>query len=72
MPALELADIHVALVRAWRAGDEAQARRLFRDTLPLLNFQAVFRWHMTKRTLARRGVINLTGAPRVAPNLRAP
>lgn len=57
MPAAELTDLHVALVRAWAQGREAEARRLFEATLPALNFQAVFRMHMTKATLRRRGVL---------------
>lgn len=57
MPASELADIHVALVAAWAAGDQAEARALFRDSMPALNFQAIFRMHMTKETLRQRGVL---------------
>jgi 4-hydroxy-tetrahydrodipicolinate synthase len=57
MPAAELCDLHVRLVRAWRQGNVTEARQLFRLTLPLLNFQAVFRMHMTKATLVRRGVL---------------
>lgn len=60
MPASELADVHVALVRAWRTGDEAEARRLFMVSLPALNFQAIFRMHMTKETLRLRGVLDNT------------
>lgn len=57
MPASELADIHAALVHAWQAGDIATARKLYSASLPLLNFQAIFRMHMTKEVLRRRGVI---------------
>jgi len=60
MPASELADLHVALVRAWRSGDEAEARRLFMVSMPALNFQAIFRMHMTKETLRLRGVLDST------------
>lgn len=60
MPAAELTDLHVRLVRAWQTGDEAEARRLYSASMPLLNFQAVFRMHMTKATLARRGVLTHT------------
>ena len=56
MPALEFADIHVRLLDAWAEGREDEARRLFAASLPALSFQAVFRMHMTKATLARRGV----------------
>jgi len=57
MPASELADVHVDLVRAFGRGEEAAARRLYAASLPLLTFQAVFRMAMTKEVLRRRGVI---------------
>lgn len=60
MPAAELADIHALIVSAFRSGDRAEARRLYSASLPLLNFQAVFRMHMTKEVLRRRGVIRHT------------
>jgi 4-hydroxy-tetrahydrodipicolinate synthase len=56
MPALELAPEHVAIDRAWAAGDRALARRLYRDTLPLLVLQALYRMRLTKHVLMRRGV----------------
>ncbi len=57
MPAAELSDIHASLVHAWQAGDIATARKLYNVSLPLLNFQAIFRMHMTKAVLQKRGVI---------------
>jgi 4-hydroxy-tetrahydrodipicolinate synthase len=57
MPAVEIADLHVALIAAHRAGDRAEVRRLFERTLPLLTMQAVFRWRLTKEVLRRRGLI---------------
>ncbi len=57
MPAIELAEIHVALMRAHRAGDEAAVRQLFTRMLPVLNVQAVFRWSLTKHVLRSRGLI---------------
>lgn len=60
LPAAELTDLHVRLVAAWGAGDEAEARRLFMVALPLLNFQAIFRMHMTKHVLRARGIIRHT------------
>src|ERR1700681_1072782 len=68
MPACELIDIHVAMVAAWRAGNSGFARTLYTRSLPLLNFQAVFRWAMTKEVLKRRGVIE--GAHVRAPGPR--
>ena len=58
MPACELTDVHVRILSAWRAGDSALARRLYNRTLPLLGFQAVFRWAATKEVLRRRGLID--------------
>lgn len=57
MPAVELADLHAALMTAWFAGDEARARDLYERMLPLLTMQAVFRWHLTKVVLRQRGII---------------
>jgi 4-hydroxy-tetrahydrodipicolinate synthase len=71
MPACELTDIHVRMVRAWRAGDTALTRTLYNRTLPLLNFQAVFRWAATKEVLKRRGVIDDTAVRAPGPRLDA-
>jgi 4-hydroxy-tetrahydrodipicolinate synthase len=71
MPAVELADVHVAMVRAWHADNRALARELYNRTLPLLNFQAVFRWAMTKETLRRRGVIDNAHVRAPGPRLDA-
>jgi 4-hydroxy-tetrahydrodipicolinate synthase len=60
MPACELADIHAMMMKSWRDGDVATARKLYSASLPLLNFQAIFRMHMTKEVLRRRGVIRNT------------
>jgi 4-hydroxy-tetrahydrodipicolinate synthase len=56
MPAVELTDLHVALWRAYTAGDRAQARRLYRMSLPLLVAQAIYRMRLTKYVLARRNI----------------
>ncbi len=71
MPACELTDVHVAMVRAWREGDRATARTLYNRSLPLLNFQAVFRWAMTKEVLRRRGVIDCAHVRAAGPRLDA-
>lgn len=60
MPASELADIHAQMIHAWQQGDATTTRRLYNVSLPLLNFQAIFRMHMTKEVLRRRGVIKNT------------
>jgi 4-hydroxy-tetrahydrodipicolinate synthase len=57
MPAIELAEVHVALFAAHRAGDARQVRQLFTRMLPILNVQAVFRWSLTKYVLQQRGLI---------------
>lgn len=57
MPAVELADIHVAVDRAYRAGEIEHARDLYMRTLPLLVIQFNFRMAFTKHVLTRRGVM---------------
>jgi 4-hydroxy-tetrahydrodipicolinate synthase len=69
MPACELTDIHVELVAAWRAGNRVFARNLYNRSLPLLNFQAVFRWAMTKEVLKRRGIIGCAHVRAPGPRL---
>ena len=71
MPACELTDVHVRMVAAWRAGDSTLARMLYNRTLPLLNFQAVFRWAATKEVLKRRGVIDDASVRAPGPRLDA-
>ena len=61
MPAIELAEVHVALFVAHRAGDEGRVRELFTRMLPVLNTQAVFRWALTKQVLLQRGLIDHGG-----------
>jgi 4-hydroxy-tetrahydrodipicolinate synthase len=69
MPACELTDIHVTMVAAWRASNRGFARILYNRSLPLLNFQAVFRWVMTKEVLKRRGVIESAQVRAPGPRL---
>jgi 4-hydroxy-tetrahydrodipicolinate synthase len=71
MPALELADAHVAMWRAWQGGDRAEARRIYTLTLPLLAFQMTFRVRATKEVLKRRGLLEHTGARAAGPKLDA-
>lgn len=58
MPALEIADLHVALDRNYRAGRGDEARALYVKSLPLLALQAVYRMRLTKHVLGLRGVID--------------
>jgi len=69
MPAVELAELHVALFAAHRAGDRAAVRRWFNRMLPVLNLQAVFRWSLTKEVLRRRGIIEHAGKRAAGPEL---
>src|SRR6266849_2950698 len=71
MPACELTDVHVRMVRAWRAGDRSFARTLYNRSLPLLNFQAVFRCAATKEVLKRRGLIDSAHVRAPGPRLDA-
>jgi 4-hydroxy-tetrahydrodipicolinate synthase len=71
MPALELADVHVRMVRAWHEGDVGTARRLYNISLPLLNFQAVFRVRATKAVLHRRRLLVHCNARAAGPHLDA-
>ncbi|MFO1412425.1 MAG: dihydrodipicolinate synthase family protein [Burkholderiales bacterium] len=71
MPACELAELHVALMREHRAGHRAGVRAQFNRMLPLLNFQAIFRMAMTKETLRRRGIISHAGKRAAGPELDA-
>ncbi|MCZ4094125.1 dihydrodipicolinate synthase family protein [Sinorhizobium psoraleae] len=58
MPALEIADLHVALDRDYRAGRRSEARALYVKSLPLLVLQAVYRMRLTKHVLRLRGVLD--------------
>jgi 4-hydroxy-tetrahydrodipicolinate synthase len=69
MPALEIADSHVALDRAWHAGDRKEARQIYIRTLPLLVLQALYRMRLTKYVLARRGIIDHVGVRAPTPDL---
>jgi 4-hydroxy-tetrahydrodipicolinate synthase len=69
MPACELTDVHVAMVAAWRAGNRGFARNVYNRSLPLLNFQAMFPWVMTKEVLKRRGVIGCAHVRAPGPRL---
>lgn len=71
MPALEIADLHVALDRAWRAGRRDEARAIYVRTLPLLALQGVYRMRLTKHVLMRRGVLDNTVVRAATPELDA-
>lgn len=69
MPAVELADIHVELDKAWRTGKKEAARKIYIDTLPLLSLQALYRTRLTKMVLTRREIMNSTAVRMNLPTL---
>ena len=69
MPALEIADLHVQMDRAFRAGATAEARGLYVRTLPLLALQSVYRMNLTKYVLRRRGILTDIGVRAPTPSL---
>ena len=69
MPAVELAEVHAAVMAAHRANDARRVRELFMRMLPVLNVQAVFRWALTKHVLAQRGLLACTRQRAAGPAL---
>ena len=65
MPAVEFADLHVALWNAHEAEDHEGARELYRLSLPLLVSQTIYRMRFTKYVLSRRKIAD-------AQHVRAP
>lgn len=70
MPAAELTECFVDLVKRYSQGESQQAAQRFVTMLPLLNMQRIFRWAVTKRILLWRNVIRcdyvrIQGAPRL-------
>lgn len=57
MPAIELVEGHVKLMKAHAAGDSQAVWALYERMLPILAMQAVFRWRLTKEVMRRRGLI---------------
>ena len=57
MPASESADVHAQLWNLLDAGKTREARDLFDDLLPLLNFEALFGAAVYKEVLYRRRII---------------
>ena len=58
MPAIEILDMHVGIFNAYTSGDKAKAREIYRNTLPLLVSQLVYRMRLTKYVLNSRGIKN--------------
>jgi len=57
MPACECADVHAQLWNTLDSGHEAGARLLFKELLPLLNYEALFGTAVYKEVLYRRRII---------------
>jgi 4-hydroxy-tetrahydrodipicolinate synthase len=58
MPATEAVDVHVQVWEAWQAGDETEARRIYRQLLPLINLILSMGLPVCKTLLKRRGVFS--------------
>jgi dihydrodipicolinate synthase/N-acetylneuraminate lyase len=58
LPAVELTDLHVAIYEAHTTGDFDRARELYRNSLPLLACQMIYRMRLTKYVLKKRGIID--------------
>ena len=71
MPAVELTDLHVALWKAYAEGDHAEARRLYRLSLPLLVAQAIYRMRLTKHVLAKRRIAEALHVRAALPEMDA-
>ncbi|MFC7292860.1 dihydrodipicolinate synthase family protein [Hirschia litorea] len=56
MPAIELLELHVALVKAYQAGKRNEALALYGKSLPILLMQAPYRMRLTKLILKHRGI----------------
>jgi 4-hydroxy-tetrahydrodipicolinate synthase len=73
MPACEVTDAHVAVWNALEGGQQDEARRLFRELLPLLNIEAMYSFVVYKEVLYRRGIIACPKSRAAgAPTLDAP
>lgn len=57
MPAAEAVDVHVQVWEAFQVGDEARARQLFNQLLPLINLVTNLGLRVCKEVLVRRGVL---------------
>jgi 4-hydroxy-tetrahydrodipicolinate synthase len=60
MPACQSTEVHVAIWDRLEAGDEAGARKLFNQLLPLINFERMHGVATYKEVLVRRGIFRTT------------
>ena len=68
MPACQATDVHVKIWQMLEAGDEAGARTLFNQLLPLINFERMHGVAVYKEVLKRRGVF-ATDSPRAQASI---
>lgn len=71
MPAIELLELHVALLKAYFAGQREEAAALYQKSLPILLQQAPYRMRLTKLILKHRGIIAHDGVREPLPELDA-
>jgi 4-hydroxy-tetrahydrodipicolinate synthase len=69
MPAIELLELHVALMDAYAAGRRAEALGLYERSVPLLLMQAPYRMRLTKLILQHRGIIRTDSVREELPEL---
>ena len=60
MPACQATDAHVSIWKALEAGDQAGARCLFNQLLPLINYERLYGIAVYKEVLYRRGIFATT------------
>jgi 4-hydroxy-tetrahydrodipicolinate synthase len=61
MPAVEAIDVHVQVWEAYQSGDEAGARRIFNQLLPLINLITMLGLSVCKEVLIMRGIFESAG-----------
>ncbi|OSP55786.1 dihydrodipicolinate synthase family protein [Pseudoruegeria sp. SK021] len=69
MPAIELLDLHVALMAAYKEGRRDDAIALYERSLPLLLIQAPYRMRLTKLILKHRGLIDCDAVREPLPEM---
>lgn len=69
MPAIELVEGHVQLMKAHARGEEQLVWSLYERMLPILAMQAIFRWRLTKEVMYRRGLISSAHTRAKGPEL---
>ena len=65
MPACQATDVQVAIWDRLEQGDQAGARRIFNQLLPLINYERLYGVAVYKEVLKRRGIFttDLSRAP---------